>query len=288
VSARLSLDRPRLSRLAGLGRQRAGAGGRSGTALGAGLVMLYASVLILVPVAAVAAKAFSTGSGAFWQAVSQPETVAALRLTLLTSLAVVAINAVAGTVLAWLLVRDRFPGKGLVSAIIDLPFALPTVVAGLTLLSLYGKDSPLGLDVAYTRAAIIFALAFVTLPFSVRAIQPVLAEMDRTVEEAAASLGAGPLTVFRRIILPALGPAILTGAGLGFARAVGEYGSVVLISGNLPFKTEVASVRIFGLVQSGALPDAAAVSVVLLAVSLLTLLVLSWLRYRYVVAEAGQ
>lgn len=274
MSARRSPDRAtaRWPRLAARGPRVTG--------LGAGLVMLYASLLILVPAAAVAARAFSTGGNAFWQAVSQPETVAALRLTLLSSLVVVAINAVAGTVLAWLLVRDRFPGKGLVSAIIDLPFALPTVVAGLTLLSLYGKNSPLGLDVAYTRAAIVFALAFVTLPFSVRAIQPVLAEMDRTAEEAAASLGAGPLTVFRRIILPALAPAILTGAGLGFARAVGEYGSVVLISGNLPFKTEVASVRIFGLVQSGALPAAAAVSVVLLAVSLLTLLVLAGLRRR--------
>jgi sulfate transport system permease protein len=245
------------------------------------MVTLYVSVLILVPVAAVAAKAFSSGGDAFRLAVTQPETMAALRLTLLSSLVVVAINAVAGTVLAWLLVRDQFPGKGIVSAVIDLPFALPTVVAGLTLLSLYGKNSPLGLDVAYTRLAIVFALAFVTLPFSVRAIQPVLAEMDRTVEEAAASLGAGPLTVFRRIILPGLAPAILTGAGLGFARAVGEYGSVVLISGNLPFKTEVASVRIFGLVQSGALPAAAAVSVVLLAVSLLTLLVLAGLRRRW-------
>jgi sulfate/thiosulfate transport system permease protein len=260
--------------------------GSRATALGAGLVTLYVSLLILVPVAAVAAKAFSTGGSAFWQAVSQPETVAALRLTLLSSLAVVAVNAVAGTLLAWLLVRDSFPGKGVVSAIIDLPFALPTVVAGLTLLSLYGKNSPLGLDVAYTRAGIIFALAFVTLPFSVRAVQPVLAEMDRTAEEAAASLGAGPLTVFRRIILPGLWPAILTGAGLGFARAVGEYGSVVLISGNLPFKTEVASVRIFGLVQSGALPAAAAVSVVLLAVSLLTLLLLAALRRRFALPGA--
>jgi sulfate transport system permease protein len=251
------------------------------TALGVGVVTLYASLVILVPVAAVTAKAFSSGGSAFWQAASQPETVAALRLTVLSSLAVVALNAVAGTALAWLLVRDRFPGKGLVSAVIDLPFALPTVVAGLTLLSLYGKNSPMGLDVAFTRAGIIVALAFVTLPFSVRAIQPVLAQMDRTVEEAAASLGAGPLTVLRRIILPALAPAVLTGAGLGFARAVGEYGSVVLISGNLPFKTEVASVRIFGLVQSGALPGAAAVSVVLLAVSLLTLLLLAALRRRF-------
>lgn len=284
MSARLSLDRqritPRWPHLTARGHV-----GR-GPALGAGLVTLYASLLILVPVAAVAAKAFSTGGSAFWQAVSQPETVSALRLTLLSSLAVVAINAAAGTVLAWLLVRDTFPGKGLVSAIIDLPFALPTVVAGLTLLSLYGKNSPLGLDVAYTRTAIIFALAFVTLPFSVRAVQPVLAEMDRTAEEAAASLGAGRLAVFRRIILPALAPAILTGAGLGFARAVGEYGSVVLISGNLPFKTEVASVRIFGLVQSAALPAAAAVSVVLLAVSLLTLLVLGWVRRRFALPGA--
>ena len=145
-----------------------------------------------------------------------------------------------------MLVRDDFRGKSVVNALIDLPFALPTIVAGLTLLALYGPESPVGVNVAYTRAAIVVALLFVTLPFVVRAVQPVLLELDREMEEAAASLGARPFTTFRRIILPNLLPAILAGAALAFARAVGEFGSIVLISGNIPFETEVASVYIFG------------------------------------------
>jgi sulfate transport system permease protein len=195
---------------------------------------------------------------------------------------VVAINAVAGMLIAWVLVRDSFRGKGFVNALIDLPFALPTIVAGLTLLALYGPRGPIGINVAYTRAAVVLALLFVTLPFVVRSVQPVLLEVDREMEEAAASLGARPPAIFRRIILPNLAPAILSGCSLAFARSVGEFGSVVLISGNIPFKTEVASVHIFSQVESDDVAGAAAVSVVLLAVSLVALIAIdAFRRWRF-------
>jgi sulfate transport system permease protein len=168
-------------------------------------------------------------------------------------------------------VRDEFPGKGIVNSLIDLPFALPTIVAGLTLLAIYGPKSPLGVNVAYTRTAIALALLFVTLPFVVRAVQPVLMELDREMEQAAASLGASPVMTFRRIILPNLMPAVLSGAALSFGKAVGEFGSIVLISGNIPFDTEVASVHIFKAIESDNQGAAAAVSVVLLLLSLLVL-----------------
>jgi sulfate/thiosulfate transport system permease protein len=189
---------------------------------------------------------------------------------------VAAINAVIGTLIAWVLVRDEFPGKRIVGGLIDLPFALPTIVAGLTLLALYGDNGVLGISgVSFTRVGVVMALLFVTLPFVIRAVQPVLLELDRDMEEAAASLGAGPLTIFRRVILPNLTPAIIAGAALAFARSVGEFGSLVLISGNIPFDTEVASVFIFGQIESGNTTGAAAVSVVLLALSLLMLMALS-------------
>jgi sulfate transport system permease protein len=190
------------------------------------------------------------------------------------------INAIFGTLIAWVLVRDEFPGKKVVNALIDLPFALPTIVAGLVLLSLYGKGSPVGVDVAFTRSAVGLALLFVTLPFVVRSVQPVLLELDVSMEEAAASLGARPLTVLRRIVVPALAPAIISGVALSFARALGEFGSLVLITGNLPFKTEVGSVYIFGQIQNESLPTAAAVSVALLLVALLVLGFLSFVSQR--------
>jgi sulfate/thiosulfate transport system permease protein len=241
----------------------------------------YLSVIALIPLAAVLLRSMEGGFDTFWEAVTSPQAVAALRLTIVASFIVVAINAVAGTLIAWVLVRDEFRGKALVNSLIDLPFALPTIVAGLTLLALYGPKSPLGVNVAFTRAAVLFALLFVTLPFVVRAVQPVLIELDREMEEAAASLGAGGLAIFRRIVLPNLMPAILAGVALGFARAVGEFGSVVLISGNIPYKTEVASVFIFGRIESGSVTTAAAVSVLLLAVAFVTLLLISALsRWR--------
>jgi sulfate/thiosulfate transport system permease protein len=232
---------------------------------------VWLSVIVLLPLAAVVAKSTEGGLDGFWQAVTSREAIAAIKFTLLASIVVVAVNAVMGTVIAWVLVRDEFPGKRFVSALIDLPFALPTIVAGLTLLALWGPKSPVGVNLAFSKAAVIVALLFVTLPFVVRAVQPVLMELDRDMEEAAASLGAGPLTVFRRIVLPNLRPAIVAGCSLGFARALGEFGAVVLISGNVPFKTEVASVFIFSQIGNDNVPGAAAVSVVLLVLSVITL-----------------
>jgi sulfate transport system permease protein len=247
----------------------------SGAALGGGIAMAYLSLIVLIPLAAVVDKSLENGTGSFWTAVTNEQAVAALKLSLIASAGVALINAVIGTVIAWVLVRDEFRGKSIVNSLIDLPFALPTIVAGLTLLALYGPRGPVGIDVAYTRIAVILALLFVTLPFVVRAVQPVLIELDEEMEEAAASLGASNLTTFRRVILPNLLPAILAGVALAFARSVGEFGSLVLITGNLPFKTEVASVFIFGQIESDRVVGAAAVSVLLLAISLVVLLGIS-------------
>jgi sulfate transport system permease protein len=222
---------------------------------------------VLLPLAAVFSRAFDDGLGHFWDAITDKEAVAAIKLTLISSLIVVAINAVMGTLIAWVLVRDDFRGKRLLNSVIDLPFALPTIVAGLTLIALYGPNSPIGVHVAYTRAAVVMALLFVTLPFVVRSVQPVLLEVDREMEEAAASLGAANHRIFRSIILPNLTPAIIAGVALAFARAIGEFGSLVLLTGNIPFKTQAASVYIFGRVQTNDLSGAAAVSVLLLAIS---------------------
>lgn len=251
-----------------------------GPAAAGGLATAYLSLVVLIPLAAVVAKSTEGGLGQFWDAVTAPQAVAAIKLTVISSLVVVAINIVFGTLIAWVLVRDEFRGKRFVNALIDLPFALPTIVAGLTLLALYGPRGPVGIDVAFTRVGLVLALLFVTLPFVVRAVQPVLMELDREMEDAAASLGARPLTTFRRIVLPNLRPAVLSGAGLAFARALGEFGSVVLISGNLPYKTEVASVFIFGQIESDRPISAAAVSVLLLVVSFVLLLSVSLLSAR--------
>ena len=228
------------------------------------------SVIVLIPLAAVAVKAFSQGLAAFWSSVTNGVALTTLGATLGVSLVVAAIGAVMGTLVAWVLVRDEFPGKRFVSALIDLPFALPTIVAGLTLLALYGPDSPFGVHLAYTRAAVLIALLFVTLPFVVRSVQPVLIELDREVEQAAASLGASNATTFRRVVLPALRPAIISGAALSFARSIGEIGSLVLIVG----KVQIASIVIFADIESDAPQSAAALSVVLLAISLIVLVAL--------------
>jgi sulfate transport system permease protein len=179
------------------------------------------------------------------------------------------------------LVRDEFPGKKIINSLIDLPFALPTIVAGITLIALYGDNGILGLSgVSFTRIGVVMALLFVTLPFVIRSVQPVLIELDTDMEEAAASLGAGPFTVFRKVILPNLRPAILSGIALAFARSIGEFGSLVLISGNIPFKTEVASVFIFSQIQSDREVTAAAVSVALLGLALIVLIGISVLSRR--------
>ena len=234
------------------------------------MATLYLSVIVLIPLAAVAVKAFSGGIGAFFDAVTTTASLKALAITLVVSLIVAAIGAVMGTLVAWVLVRDSFPGKRIINALIDLPFALPTIVAGITADRAVRPDSPFGIHLAYTRGAVIVALLFVTLPFVVRSVQPVLIELDKEVEEAAASLGASNSVTFRRIVLPALRPAILSGAALSFARAVGEIGSLLLIIG----KVQIASIVIFADIEGDAPQAAAALSVVLLVISLLILVAL--------------
>ncbi len=248
--------------------------------MGPGVTATYLGLIVLLPVAAVLWRSVVDGPESFLAAVTAPQALAALRLTFTLSLLVVAINALMGTLIAWVLVRDDFPGKPVVNALIDLPFALPTIVAGLTLLALYGPRSPFNINVAYSQAGIILALLFITLPFVVRSVQPVLLELDRDMEEAAASLGASSPAVLRRIVLPNLAPAILTGSALGFARCIGEFGSVVLISGNIPYRTEVASVYVYGQIETDNPGSAAAVSVVLLAASLALLALFDLLRRR--------
>jgi sulfate/thiosulfate transport system permease protein len=252
---------------------------RAATALSVGFVTTFLTVLVLLPIAALVWEATSEGSQSFWDAVSSPEAVAALKLTLVASLGVSLLNAVLGTITAWVLVRDDFRGKAVVNAIIDLPFALPTIVAGLTLLALYGPTSPLEINVAFTQTAIVLCLMFVTLPFVVRTVQPVLEELDPEVEQAAHSLGASQSKTFRRIVLPNIMPGILSGVALAFAKAVGEFGSLVIITGNIPFETQVSSVYIFGRIESGDSAGAAAVSVVLLAISFVTLLSIGAIRH---------
>jgi len=252
-----------------------------GQALTRGITIGWLTLIVLLPIAAVFLRSTEDGLSSFWSAITEPEAIAAIRLTVLSALAIVAVNGVLGTLIAWVLVRDEFPGKRLINSLIDLPFALPTIVAGLTLLALYGEDSPVGLSAAYTWFAVILALLFVTLPFVVRAVQPVLSELDREMEEAAASLGAGRMRIFRSILLPNLTPAIVAGSALAFAKAIGEYGSLVLITGNIPFETQVASVYIFGRIESDNTTAAAAVSVLLLAISIAILFGLSMLsRWR--------
>jgi len=253
---------------------------RTGPLVVGGLSVAWLTLIVLIPLAAVVVRSFEGGISEFVDAITNPQAVAAMRLTLIVSIVVAAIDAVMGVLIAWVLVRDEFKGKALVNGLIDLPFALPTIVAGLTLLALYGNTSPVGINVAYTQAGVALALLFVTLPFVVRAVQPVLMSLDREAEEAAASLGAGQIYTFRRVILPALKPAILAGVALAFGRAVGEFGAIVLISGNIPFKTEVASVFVYSRIESDAATSAAAVSVVLLAISFVMLLGISYYARR--------
>jgi sulfate/thiosulfate transport system permease protein len=247
-------------------------------------VTAYLTLVVALPIAAVIWESKRHGGGSFWDAITDPQAVAALKLTLGAAAAVTLVNAVLGTITAFVLVRDDFRGKSVVNAVIDLPFALPTIVAGLTLLALYGPRSPIGVnltgstDVWTLRTAIALALLFVTLPFVVRTVQPVLHELDREMEEAARSLGAGEIAVFRRIVLPNIFPGILSGVALAFARAVGEIGAIVLISGNLPFRTEMASVYVFSKIEAGDKTAAAAVAVVLLAISFVALLGIGAIR----------
>lgn len=248
--------------------------------LGLGIALTWFSLLVLIPLTAVLVQASAGGWSAFWEALTSPQTLAALRLTVGQAVLVTAVNIVMGTVIAWVLVRDQFAGKQLLEVVIDIPFALPTIVAGLVLLSLYGPSSPLGVNWANTRVAVFLAFLFVTLPFIVRTVQPVLLELEQEVEEAAASLGASRFTTFRLVILPSLAPAITSGAALSFCRAISEYGSLVLLSGNLPYSTEVASVRIMSSVEGDHLTEAAAVASILLVIALIVIITLDLISRR--------
>jgi sulfate/thiosulfate transport system permease protein len=249
-------------------------GGPGTTSLRLGVTTVWLSVIVLLPLAAIAWQAAGGGWHAFWLAVTSNAALESFRVTLTISAGVTLLNLVFGLLIAWVLVRDDFVGKRLVDAIIDLPFALPTIVASLVMLALYGSNSPVGLHLQHTAWGVAVALAFVTLPFVVRAVQPVLLEIDRETEEAAASLGASGVKVFTSVVLPSLTPALLSGAGLAFSRAIGEFGSVVLIGGAVPGKTEVSSQWIRTLIENDDRTGAAAISIVLLAISFVVLLIL--------------
>lgn len=249
--------------------------GRYGTtSLRVGAASIWLSVIVLLPLAAIVWQSVGGGWTAFWQAVTSNAALDSLRVTLSISAGVTVINLVFGLMVAWVLTRDEFPGKRIVDSVIDLPFALPTIVASLVMLALYGPASPVGLHLQHTKWGVGVALLFVTLPFVVRSVQPVLLELDRETEEAAASLGAGNRVIFTTVILPSLLPSLLSGAGLAFSRAIGEFGSVVLIGGAVPGETEVSSQWIRTLIENDDRTGAAAISIVLLVISFFILLVL--------------
>ncbi len=250
-------------------------GGRHGnTSLRVGVATLWLSVIVLLPLAAILWQAAGGGWNAFWLAVTSNAALESFRVTLTISTGVTVVNVFFGLLVAWVLTRDDFPGRRLVDAVIDLPFALPTIVASLVMLALYGPSSPVGIHLQHTQWGVGIALLFVTLPFVVRSVQPVLLELDRETEEAAASLGANNWLIFTRVILPALLPSLLSGAGLAFSRAIGEFGSVVLIGGAVPGETEVSSQWIRTLIENDDRTGAAAISIVLLAISFVVLFIL--------------
>jgi sulfate transport system permease protein len=250
-----------------------------------GISLAYVGLLIVLPVVAICVRALDGGPARLWTSLRQPAALYSLRLTFWMALAMIVINVVMGTLTAWALIRYRFPGRALVNALIDLPFAIPTNVTGLMLVVLYGPQSSVGrflsahgVEVIYAKPGIVLALLFVTFPFVVRAVQPVLMELDPDMEEAAATLGARRWTIFRRVVLPSILPAVLTGAALAFSRALGEFGSVIMVAGNIPMRTQVAPVFIYGEIESDNPAGALGVSVVLLAGSLAVLIVLHLLQ----------
>ena len=245
----------------------------------------YVGLLIIVPIIAISVRALEGGPGRIWSDLTQPDALFSIRLTFLMALLMIAINSIMGTMTAWVLVRYRFPLQSVVNALIDLPFAIPTVVTGLMLVVLYGPQSSVGtflsdrgLEIVYAKPGIILALLFVTYPFVVRAVQPVLMEMEMEMEEAAATLGAGRWTIFRKVVLPSITPAVLTGAAQAFSRAIGEFGSVVIVAGNIPMKTQVASVYVYGEIESYNPRGALGISVALLASSLAILVLLNLIQ----------
>ena len=250
--------------------------------LALGFTLLYLSLIVLIPLAAAFLKAASMTWPAFWDAVSSPRVVASYRLTFGASLAAAAINAVFGLIIAWVLVRYDFPFKRLVDALVDLPFALPTAVAGITLTALYAENGLIGqwlpFKVSFTPIGVFVALLFIGLPFVVRTLQPVLEDLSMEYEEAAATLGADRWQTFRLVILPILLPALTTGFALAFARALGEYGSVIFIAGNLPMVSEITPLMIISKLEQYDVPGATAIAVVMLLMSFVMLLVINLLQ----------
>jgi sulfate transport system permease protein len=249
------------------------------------LCFFYLGLLIIFPIVAITLEALRGGLGTLWTNILTPQAIYAVKLTFLTAFFMVFLNVITGTATAWVLVRYRFPLKNLMNALIDLPFAIPTVVTGIMLVALYGPRSLLGgflnkkgIEVVFDKPGIVLALMYVSFPFVVRAVQPVLQEMALDMEEAAKTLGARPFTIFRRIVVPTITPAILTGAALSFSRAIGEFGSIAIISGNIPFKTQVASVYIYGELESYNQQGALGLSVVLLFCSFIILIFLNRLQ----------
>ena len=245
-----------------------------GFGLSLGFTVTYLGLVVLIPLSTIFVKSASLGWGGLWAAVTTPRVLASYRLSLLASLAAAVVSAVFGLVVAWVLVRYRFPGRRLIDALVDLPFALPTAVAGIALTTIYGPNgwlgsrlAPLGIKVAFTPRGIVVALIVIGLPFVIRTLQPVLEDLEVEVEEAAASLGASGWDTFRRVLLPAIRPALMTGFTLAFARAIGEYGSVVFISGNMPMRTEIAPLLIMTKLEQFDYAGASAVAVVLLVIS---------------------
>jgi sulfate transport system permease protein len=260
--------------------------------LALGFTLTYLSLIVLIPLAALVLKSATLGLSGFWEVVSGARTLAALRLSFFTALFAAAVNAVFGVIIAWVLIRYRFPGRRLLDAFVDLPFALPTAVAGIALTALYAPNGwvgslldPLGIKVAYTRLGIAIALIFIGLPFVVRTVQPVLEEFDRELEEASATLGANRRQTVFRVMLPTLMPAILTGFALALARAVGEYGSVIFIAGNMPFYSEIAPLLIIIRLEEFSYAQAAAIGTAMLMISfgllLFVHLVQAWQRRRF-------
>ncbi len=263
-----------------------------GFGLTIGFTLAYLGLIVLIPLSGLIWRSASLGLPEFWALATDQRTVNALRLSFGTALIAALVNVVFGVIVAWVLVRYRFPGRRVVDAMVDLPFALPTAVAGIALTAIYAPTgwvgsllAPLGIKIAYTPAGIVIALIFVGLPFIVRTVQPVIAEIDREVEEASASLGAGRFDTVRRVILPSLTPAILTGFALALARGVGEYGSVIFIAGNLPYVSEIAPLLIVIRLEEFDVPAATAVAAIMLVISFSMLLVInliqSWSRKRY-------
>jgi sulfate transport system permease protein len=265
-----------------------------GFGLTLGFTLAYLSLIVLLPLSTIFAKSVGLGWDHFWSTVTAPRVLAAYRLTFGASLLAAAINAVFGLLVAWVLTRYRFPGRRVVDALVDLPFALPTAVAGISLTTLFAANGwlgsrlePLGVRVAFTPLGVVVALTFIGLPFVVRTVQPVLQDLEREVEEAAASLGATRWQTCRRVLLPAVAPSLVTGFALAFARAVGEYGSVVFISGNMPLRTEIAPLLIMSKLEQYDYAGATAIAVVMLVISFVLLLainLLQWLSRRRAVA----